>query len=54
MERDTQRQELAKLRQSQEELGSELEVSREAICKLTQQINTAEQQLNRVSHSIYM
>ena len=37
------------MKQGQAELNSELEASREEISKLTQQINTAEQQLSRVS-----
>ena len=40
---------MAKLKQGQVELNFDLESSREEIHKLTQQINTAEQQLNRVS-----
>ncbi len=52
MERDTQRQELVKLKLSQGELNSELETSREDISKLTRQINSSEQELTRVSGSL--
>jgi len=48
LERDSQRQELSKLRLSQAELNSTLEAQRDEIHRLTQQINTLEQQLHRV------
>lgn len=48
LERDSQRQELSKLRLSQAELNSTLEAQRDEIHKLTQQINALEQQLSRV------
>ena len=49
LERDTQHQELAKLRLSQDQLNTTLQEQREEIQRLTQHINTTEQQLNRVS-----
>ena len=49
LERDTQRGELNKVKQGQAEVGYDMEGTREEIHKLTQQINLAEQQLNRVS-----
>ena len=49
LERDTQRGELNKVKQGQAEVSYDMEGTREEIHKLTQQINLAEQQLNRVS-----
>ena len=49
LERDTQHQELAKLRLSQDNLNTTLQEQREELQRLTQHINTIEQQLNRVS-----
>jgi hypothetical protein len=49
MERDTQRGELNKVKQGQAEVSYDMEGTREEIHKLTQQINLAELQLNRVS-----
>lgn len=49
LERDTQRQELNKVKQSQAELAYDMEGTREETHKLTQQINQAEQQLNKVT-----
>ena len=48
LERDTQRQELSKVKQTQAEVAYDMEGTREQIHKLTQQINQAEQQLNKV------
>ena len=48
LERDTQRQELNKVKQSQAEVSYLMEGTREEIYKLTQQINLTEQQLNKV------
>ncbi len=42
------RQELDKLRASQDDVNSELQSEREAINKLTCQINSMEEQLNKV------
>ena len=47
-ERDTQRQEVARLRLDQGDTSSVLETQREQLHKLTQQINAAEGQMNRV------
>ena len=49
LERDMQRGELNKVKQGQAEVSYDMEGTREEIHKLTQQINLAEQQLNRVS-----
>ena len=49
LERDTQRQELGKLRLSQDNLNTTLQEQREELQRLTQHINTTEHQLNRVS-----
>ena len=48
MERDTQRQELNKVKLTQGEVAYQMEGAREEIHKLTQQINQAELQLNKV------
>ena len=48
LERDTQRGELNKVKQGQAEVSYDMEGTREEIHKLTQQINLAEQQLNKV------
>ena len=53
MERDTQRQELNKVKQTQAEVAYEMEGTREEIHKLTQQINQAELQLNKVCTHTY-
>ena len=49
LERDTQRGELNKVKQGQAEVAYDMEGMREEIHKLTQQINLAEQQLNKVN-----
>ena len=49
LERDTQRVELNKVKQGQAEVAYDMEGMREEIHKLTQQINLAEQQLNKVN-----
>ena len=49
-ERDTQRQEIAKLRLDQGDISGVLESQREQLHKLTQQINVAELQMNRVCY----
>lgn len=48
LERDSQRQELSKLKLSQAELNSALESLREELHKLTQQASAMEQQLARL------
>ena len=47
-ERDTQRQEIAKLRLDQGDINGVLESQREQLHKLSEQINIAEVQMNRV------
>lgn len=48
MEREAQRQDLRLLKNNQFEINQDLESQREAIFKLTRQIDATEQQLNRV------
>ena len=47
-ERDTQRQEIAKLQLDQGDISNVLEGQREQLHKLSQQISVAEVQMNRV------
>lgn len=48
MERDTQRQEVTKIKINQLDVHSELLTERESIIKLTRQIGITEKLLNRV------
>ena len=48
-DRDTQHQELTKVKLQQEETQNDLEQQREILHKLTQQINSMEQSLKRVN-----